>query len=93
MWKEVALSSKGQITLPKEMREELGLLPGDTVVYTIIDHQLVMTPKSINFNDLAGFLGDPPGGRATLEEIDTAVSKAAGAEAVMHDDERRDDAA
>lgn len=93
MWKEVALSPKGQITLPKEMREELGLQPGDTMVYTIIDRQLVITPKSIDFNDLAGFLGDPPGGRATLEEIDSTVAENAGAEAVAHDRKIRGNAA
>ncbi len=39
-----------------------------------------MTPKSINFNDLAGLLGSPPNGRASLEEIDAAVTEAAGSD-------------
>jgi len=37
--------------------------------------------KNIDFNDLAGFLGAPPKGRATLEEIDETVTRAAGAAA------------
>ncbi|WET76164.1 hypothetical protein [Rhizobium croatiense] len=41
-----------------------------------------MTPKSINFNDLAGLLGSPPNGRASLEEIDAAVTDAAGNDVV-----------
>ncbi|WP_246762771.1 hypothetical protein [Rhizobium sp. NZLR1] len=46
-----------------------------------------MTPKSINFNDLAGLLGAPPNGRASLEEIDVAVTDAAGSDVV--DEARR----
>lgn len=93
MWKTLTLSPKGQITLPKEMREELGLKAGDMVVYTIVDGQLVITPKSIDFNELAGLLGDPPAGRATLEEIDESVAEAAGADAAGRADRVRDDAA
>ena len=46
------------------------------------DGQIIMTPKSIDFNDLAGFLGDPPNGPATLEEIDATVRVAGGRAAV-----------
>jgi len=42
----------------------------------------VITPKSINFNDLAGLLGSPPNGRASLEEIDATVTDAAGSDVV-----------
>lgn len=93
MWKALTLSSKGQITLPKELRDQLDLQPGDTLVYTIIDNQVVITPKSIDFADLAGLLGDPPLGRATLEEIDRSVAEAAGADAAARSPEVRDDAA
>lgn len=76
------LSPKGQITLPKELRDALGLQPGDQLVFSVIDGEVVMTPKSINFNDLAGLLGSPPNGRASLEEIDAAVTEAAGSDVV-----------
>lgn len=82
MWKELTLSPKGQITLPKEMREELGLEPGDSLVFTVVENRIIVTPKCFNFNDLAGFLGEPPAGRATLEEIDAAVMKAGGENAL-----------
>ncbi|MBY4629648.1 AbrB family transcriptional regulator [Rhizobium sp. H4] len=82
MWGEFTLSPKGQITLPKDLRDALGLQPGDQLVFSVIDGEVVMTPKSINFNDLAGLLGSPPNGRASLEEIDAAVTDAAGNDVV-----------
>jgi len=76
---EVTMSAKGQITIPKEMRDLLKLSPGDQFVYSVVDGEIVFTPKNIDLKDLAGFLGAPPNGPATLEEIDEAVAQAAGA--------------
>jgi antitoxin PrlF len=75
MWKDVTLSPKGQITLPKEAREILDLRAGDSIAVSVADGKLVLTPKNVNFNDLAGFLGKPPNGPATLDEIDETVAE------------------
>ncbi|MBU0737875.1 MAG: AbrB/MazE/SpoVT family DNA-binding domain-containing protein [Alphaproteobacteria bacterium] len=80
---EATMSAKGQITIPKEMRELLKLNPGDQMVYSVVDGEIVITPKNIDMKDLAGFLGTPPNGRATLEEIDEAVIRTAGANALL----------
>ncbi len=93
MWKDVVLSPKGQITLPKEMREILNLESGDTIVMTVADGRLVLTPKNVNFNDLAGFLGQPPNGPATLEEIDETVAKEMGQSVISPLTEAKDEAA
>lgn len=37
------LSPKGQVTIPKEVREQIGLQPGDTVVYEVRNGHLTMT--------------------------------------------------
>ncbi|MDX3929142.1 MAG: AbrB/MazE/SpoVT family DNA-binding domain-containing protein [Shinella sp.] len=85
---EVTLSSKGQVTIPKEMREALKLQPGDQLIYSVVDGEVILTPKNVNFNDLAGLLGKPPNGQATLEEIDATIVKSGGANVV---DTRDDD--
>ncbi len=87
-WK-LTISAKGQVTIPKEMRELLDLRPGDQLIYSMIDGQIVVTPKNVDFNDLAGLLGKAPNGHATLDEIDQTVLKAAGASVI----ELKDDAA
>ncbi|WP_245408906.1 AbrB/MazE/SpoVT family DNA-binding domain-containing protein [Rhizobium wuzhouense] len=76
------MSAKGQITIPKELREQLTLSPGDQMVFSVVDGEIVITPKNIDLKDLAGFLGTPPNGRATLEEIDETVVRTAGANAL-----------
>ncbi|WP_246659288.1 AbrB/MazE/SpoVT family DNA-binding domain-containing protein [Rhizobium sp. FY34] len=78
MW-EVTLSPKGQVTIPKEMREALDLRPGDQLIYSVVDGEVVVTPKNVDLKDLAGFLGNPPNGQASLEDIESAAVKAAGA--------------
>lgn len=77
MWKGATLSAKGQITLPKEIRDALGIQPNDKIVFTIEDGRLILTPKNVNFADLAGFLGSPPNGPATLDEIEDTIASAA----------------
>ncbi|WP_377296581.1 AbrB/MazE/SpoVT family DNA-binding domain-containing protein [Rhizobium sp. SGZ-381] len=91
-WESV-LSSKGQVTIPKEMRAALNLRPGDTLVYSLIDGEVVITPKNVDFTELVGYLGKAPGGLASLEEIDKAVLDAAGANALDLSHPGKDDVA
>ncbi len=37
------LSSQGQVTVPKAVREQLALRPGDLVGYEVIDGKVVLT--------------------------------------------------
>ncbi len=92
VWESV-LSAKGQVTIPKEMREALNLRTGDQLIYSLVDGEIVVTPKNIDFKDLAGFLGDPPNGPATLDEIDAAVMQAAGDSVLDTDDSSNSDVA
>ncbi|MAS05655.1 MAG: AbrB family transcriptional regulator [Ahrensia sp.] len=78
------MTSKGQLTIPKDVREQLSLKPGTRFYVTVLDGHVVALPKTVRLADLAGILGKPPkGAGATLEEIDEAIGRAVG-----EDDER-----
>ena len=51
------LTSKGQTTIPKEIRDSLGMKPGDRMTFTLMpDSTVVMRVKSKRVADLAGVL-------------------------------------
>lgn len=78
------VTSKGQTTIPQEVREYLNLKPGDRINY-VLDNGLVrLIPKNRSIADLAGVLGKPPKGEgATLEDFDKAIG-----DYLAEDDER-----
>lgn len=54
---DATLTSKGQITIPKEIRDSLGLQPGDRMTFTLMpDSTVVMRVKTRSIMDLAGVL-------------------------------------
>ena len=68
---ESTITSKGQTTLPKDVREHLGLAPGDRVRYLIVgDEVRLVRPRKVM--SLCGALphDGPP---VTLAEMDRAV--------------------
>jgi AbrB family looped-hinge helix DNA binding protein len=72
------VTSKGQTTIPKEIREHLHLKPGDRVEFvTDEDGRVVMLPATIDVTELAGMLKPPPK-PVTLEEMAQAVRKRGG---------------
>jgi len=51
------LTSKGQTTIPKEIRDSLGIKPGDRMTFTLMpDATVVMRVKTKRAADLAGLL-------------------------------------
>ena len=70
---ESALTSKGQVTIPKEAREHLGLKPGDRVKFFIQpDGRLVILP-TLPVTAIRGVLRTKK--RASLADMDAAVER------------------
>lgn len=64
------LTSKGQITVPRDIREQLGMKSGDKMVFTLLsDGTVVMRPKTRRLADLAGSLTRPGQPSVALEEM------------------------
>ena|SRR6218665_2419091 len=80
------LTSKGQTTVPKEIRDALGIAEGARIDWVLEDGRIAVTatPPGKTISELAGILGKPPAGRAmTVREMDDALG-----EALREDDER-----
>jgi AbrB family looped-hinge helix DNA binding protein len=74
---EATITSKGQVTIPKEVREHSGLRAGGKLKFTLeSDGRVVVTRAMLSIRRLFGILGKPPR-RATLEDMDDAVRRGA----------------
>ena len=71
------VTSKGQTTVPKEVRDFLGLEEGTQVEWTLEEGKATVKPRTLRAVDLAGFLGKPPNGRhVTIEEMNEGIGEA-----------------
>ncbi len=79
------ITSKGQVTLPKAVRERLGVKTGDAVEFIMEENgRTWLRPRKLRAIDFADILGEPPRGKgATVEDFDEAIM-----DAVAEDDER-----
>lgn len=73
------LTSKGQTTIPKEVRDQLGLSPGDRIEYVVEpDGRVVLLPATRHVHELKGMLKHlAPVRPVTLDEMDDAIRKGA----------------
>lgn len=70
-------TSKGQTTIPKAMRDALGIKDGTQLRWVLEDGVLKVTAKTLNLADFAGMLGPVSNGRkATIEQMNEAVGEA-----------------
>lgn len=58
------LTSKGQLTVPKAVRDALGLKPGDRLLFRVEENRAILA-RTADFLDLAGSVPVPPGKRGT----------------------------
>lgn len=58
------MTSKGQVTIPKIVREALELREGDELLFRV-ERSRALVAKTPDFLDLAGAVGVPPGKRGT----------------------------
>ncbi len=74
------LTSKGQVTIPKEVRERLGLKEGDRLVFRFDDQgNLLVLPEARSpLGRLSGLLHHLAGERpVTVEEMNEAIKRRA----------------
>jgi len=75
------VSSKGQITIPAEIRHRLGVKEGDRVEFVVDNGRTILQPATLEKNPFEKYIGALPG-FSKREEIDEWVSD-------MRDDDGR----
>lgn len=71
-----SLTVKGQVTIPAEIRKQLGLHPGDKIGFVIEDDHVVLYRKESNIEAAFGLCH--PTTSADLQTIDEAIRKRGG---------------
>lgn len=78
------MTSKGQITMPKDVRDDLNLVAGSRVMFVKLPNgQYNVVPRTGSLADLSGILHDPSRPALTIEEINDAIAEG-GAASGMH---------
>jgi AbrB family looped-hinge helix DNA binding protein len=71
------LTSKGQTTIPKDVRQHLGLRPGDRMEFVIeADGKVVLLRATYDIRELAGMLPKPRKA-VSLDEMNRAIRRRA----------------
>ncbi len=72
------MTSKGQTTVPKEVRDFLGLEEGTQMEWIVDDGKVIVKPRKLRAIDLAGRLGPPPSGvtNTSVEDMHKAIGDA-----------------
>ena len=64
------MTTKGQVTVPREIRDRLGLKSGDKMAFTMLsDGTVVMRPKTRRLADLADSLTRPGQPKVAVEDM------------------------
>jgi len=74
------LTSKGQLTLPKDVRVALGVGPGDRVDFVLMeDGNFAVLPATHSVKKLKGIISRPKKA-VSLEDMDKAIARGASSE-------------
>ena len=70
------LTSKGQITIPKEIRDHLGIEPGDRLNFSIGSKgDVTVEPETVDIRSLRGVLKSNR--HVTLQDMEKAIRRGA----------------
>lgn len=67
------VTTRGQTTVPKELRDLFGIREGTELLWLVKDGVATVEPRAGRLVDLAGILGSPLGRIVTVDEMNDAV--------------------
>ena len=75
---EARISSKGQTTIPAEVREKLGLHTGDRIAFIEVEQGYLIIPRNRPVDILFGALAEYAIPGTTIDDYDRAVGEGVG---------------
>lgn len=72
---EARITSKGQVTIPVEVREKLGLKTGDKIQFVLMDGHCIVIPRNRDASELFGMLKEYAIDGTTIEDYSKAVEE------------------
>ncbi|NWF59443.1 MAG: type II toxin-antitoxin system PrlF family antitoxin [Fischerella sp.] len=73
------ITSKGQTTIPKEIRDKLNLRPGDRISFIVeADGRVYIQPLNVHVEELSGILHQPGREPVSIEEMNAAIEQSGG---------------
>lgn len=73
---KTTLTSKGQVTIPKNIRDIIGLHTGDKIEFIITEkNEVLLRPITKKVDDVFGVLHKPGRNAVTVEEMDVAIKQ------------------
>ena len=72
-----ALTSKGQITIPKAVRDRLGLRKGDRIEFRVSKNRTaILVPRTTRTEDVFGILSSyAKGKKISVEDMDRGIAE------------------
>ncbi|MDF5725122.1 MAG: type II toxin-antitoxin system PrlF family antitoxin [Rhizonema sp. PD37] len=73
------ITSKGQTTIPKEIREQLNLRPGDRITFIVeADGKVYIQPLNVRVEELSGILYKSVREVVSIEQMNEAIEQSGG---------------
>jgi len=72
---EAKITSKGQTTIPAEIRERLGLQTGDRIAFIEVEQGFLIVPRNRPVSSLFGALAEYALPGTTIEDYERAVGE------------------
>lgn len=69
----VKVGQRGQVTIPKKIRDELGIVPGSGIVLTVKDGELIVEVINQTLFDMVGSIDSDTA--FSLDEMDEAAKR------------------
>lgn len=74
MQSKATITSKGQVTIPAQVRRWLGLREGDQIEFVTEDGRMVVRPVKAENNPFLEFVGSKPQGFQSVADVNAWVA-------------------